>query len=69
MTAAKIEIIPSAEMSMTLATYIDSENIPKKFGGALDFQIGTLPNLDSTVRKFLSDALVSDTTALKGPFK
>ena len=69
MTAAKIDIIPSAELSTTLTAYIDPENIPKRFGGALDFQIGSLPNLDGAARRVLSDALVSDSTALQGPFK
>ncbi len=69
MTAAKIDIIPSAELSTTLTAYIDSENIPEKFGGTLDFQIGALPNLDGATREVLSDALISDSTALEGPFK
>ena len=68
-TAAKIDIIPSTALAATLAAYIDTENIPHKFGGTLDFQIGALPNLDSAARKVLSDALVSDSTALQGPFK
>ena len=68
-TAAKIDIIPSADLSTTLTAYIDSENIPEKFGGSLDFKIGTLPNLDRAARTVLSDALVSDSIALKGPFK
>ena len=68
-TAATIDIIPSAEVSTTLTAYIDSQNIPKKFGGTLDFQVGTVPNLDRAAGTVLSDALISDSTALQGPFK
>lgn len=68
-TAAKIDIIPSADLSTTLTAYIDSENIAKKFGGTHDFQIGTLPNLDRAARTVLSNALVLDSTALQGPLK
>lgn len=45
-TAEKIDIVPSAKLSTTLTAYIDAENLPKKFGGTLDFQIGSGPNLD-----------------------
>ena len=69
MTAAKIDIIPAADLATTLTAYIDTENIPYKFGGTLDFQIGALPNLDSAASNVLRDALVSDSTALQGPFK
>ena len=68
-TAQKIDIVPSAKLSTTLTAYIDAENLPKKFGGTLDFQIGSLPNLNGAARRVLSDALVSDSTALQGPFK
>ena len=50
-TAAKIDIIPSGGFSITLTAYIDSENNSTKFGGTLDFQLGTLPNLDRAARK------------------
>ena len=69
MTASKIDITPSAALATTLAAYIDTGNIPYKFGGSLDFQIGALPNLDSAARNVLSNALGSDSIALQGPFK
>jgi hypothetical protein len=33
----------------TLSQYIDHDNIPKKYGGSLDFEFGQLPNLEPAI--------------------
>lgn len=38
-------------MKSTLEQFIDPANIPKKYGGQLDYEFGNLPNLDSAVTK------------------
>ena len=41
-------------MKSTLEQYIEPENIPKKYGGQLDYKFGDLPNLDATIQKSLT---------------
>ena len=36
-------------MTSTLAKYVDEENIPKKYGGKLDWKFGDMPNLDPSI--------------------
>lgn len=40
-------------MKPTLEQYMDPENIPKKYGGKLDYKFGDLPNFDSSIHKAL----------------
>jgi hypothetical protein len=42
-TTSKIFILSYSEVQETLATYIDLANIPKKYGGELDFEYGDMP--------------------------
>ena len=45
-TVNKVHILSSSEVFHVLSQHIDPENIPKKYGGSLDFTFGDLPNLD-----------------------
>ncbi|KEZ40503.1 hypothetical protein SAPIO_CDS8399 [Scedosporium apiospermum] len=45
-TVSKIFILSSHEVEPTLREFIDPKNIPKKYGGELDFSWGQLPTVD-----------------------
>ncbi|CAG8970829.1 hypothetical protein HYALB_00001617 [Hymenoscyphus albidus] len=45
-TTSKIFILSSHDMKNTLESFIDPKNIPKKYGGELEFQFGDMPLLD-----------------------
>jgi CRAL/TRIO domain len=42
-TTSKIFILSHSEVQNTLTSFIDPANIPKKYGGELDFQFGDMP--------------------------
>lgn len=48
-TVSKIFILSAAEVKPTLLQYIDEENIPKKYGGKLDFKFGDMPMLEPAI--------------------
>ncbi|CAO2656461.1 Nn.00g052640.m01.CDS01 [Neocucurbitaria sp. VM-36] len=48
-TVSKIFILSPANVYPTLSQYIDHENIPKKYGGGLDFEWGSMPNIEPTI--------------------
>ncbi|KAF1956717.1 CRAL/TRIO domain-containing protein [Byssothecium circinans] len=48
-TVSKIFILSPANVYPTLSQYIDPENIPKKYGGKLDFAWGDMPNLEPEI--------------------
>ncbi|KAF4632106.1 hypothetical protein G7Y89_g6025 [Cudoniella acicularis] len=50
-TTSKIFILSSHDMKKTLESFIDPENIPKKYGGKLEFQFGDRPVLDPVIQK------------------
>ncbi|TVY45365.1 SEC14 cytosolic factor [Lachnellula subtilissima] len=52
-TTSKIFIISHHDVKKTLETFIDPVNIPKKYGGGLEFHFGDLPVLDPHVEKVL----------------
>jgi hypothetical protein len=52
-TVSKIFILSQADMLPTLSKYIATENIPKKYGGTLDFEWGARPNLDPAIQEAL----------------
>ncbi|KAF3192701.1 hypothetical protein TWF106_010558 [Orbilia oligospora] len=54
-TVSKIFILSANEVLPTLEKYIDKKNIPKKYGGELDYEFGMLPNLDDDAKQLLSD--------------
>ncbi|KAH8880246.1 CRAL/TRIO domain-containing protein [Thozetella sp. PMI_491] len=49
-TVSKIFILGSHEVKPTLEAFIDPKNIPKKYGGELDFNWGEMPNLDPFIK-------------------
>ncbi|KAF1946628.1 CRAL/TRIO domain-containing protein [Clathrospora elynae] len=48
-TVSKIFILSPQNVYSTLSQYIDHENIPKKYGGGLDFEWGQMPNLEPAI--------------------
>ncbi|KAF2714115.1 CRAL/TRIO domain-containing protein [Pleomassaria siparia CBS 279.74] len=49
-TVSKIFILSSANILPTLSQYIDPENIPKQYGGKLDFEWGMMPVLEPEIQ-------------------
>ncbi|KAK3389257.1 CRAL-TRIO domain-containing protein [Podospora didyma] len=49
-TVSKIFILSAAEVKPTLEEFIDPKNIPKQYGGELEFLFHDRPNLDPYVR-------------------
>ncbi|KAG9230823.1 putative SEC14 cytosolic factor [Amylocarpus encephaloides] len=52
-TTSKIFIISSHDMKKTLESFIDPKNIPKKYGGELEFHFGDKPVLDPYLKDVL----------------
>ncbi|KAF9639475.1 Cellular retinaldehyde-binding/triple function [Lasiodiplodia theobromae] len=52
-TVSKIFILTDKNMKETLEQYIDVENIPKKYGGKLDFEFGDMPVLEPQIAERL----------------
>ncbi|KAF2100002.1 CRAL/TRIO domain-containing protein, partial [Rhizodiscina lignyota] len=52
-TVSKIFILSHSNMKSTLEQYIDPENIPKKYGGELDFEFGMMPVLEPAITEHL----------------
>lgn len=48
-TVSKIFILSPQNVLPTLSEYIDLDNIPKKYGGNLDFEWGNMPNLEPAI--------------------
>jgi hypothetical protein len=48
-TVSKIFILSSHEVKPTLEKFIDPKNIPKQYGGELEFKWGQLPNMDPDI--------------------
>ncbi|OCL09913.1 CRAL/TRIO domain-containing protein [Glonium stellatum] len=68
-TASKMVILQQAEVLPTLIKYIDIENIPKRYGGKLEFEHGMSPRLGSVVVHAMSWLGDSDKTLPRGPVK
>lgn len=64
-------ILAQHQVLPTLSEFIDIENIPKKYGGQLDFECGDVPNLDHDLRDCLTIAPGPDTEQffLTGPVR
>ena len=45
--------MPSTDVLSTLSEIVDPINIPKKYGGQLDFDFGMQPNLDPEIVEML----------------
>ncbi|GAB1736247.1 hypothetical protein NU219Hw_g6920t1 [Hortaea werneckii] len=52
-TVSKIFILSEKNMRSTLEQYVDLDNLPKKYGGNLDWEFGDMPALDPGIVKAL----------------
>ena len=52
-TASKIQYLKPAEVLSTLTSLIDAVNVPKRYGGELNFECGMLPDLDPVMKEIL----------------
>ncbi|OCK80561.1 CRAL/TRIO domain-containing protein [Lepidopterella palustris CBS 459.81] len=72
-TVSKIFILSSSDMKTTLEQYIDPANIPKKYGGQLDFEFGMMPILEPEIEKALNWEAAATQNGLRtiptGPIK
>ena len=50
-TVSKIFILGHHEVKPVLSSFIDTKNIPKQYGGELDYNWGEMPNLDPAIRE------------------
>ncbi|KAF3768076.1 CRAL/TRIO domain-containing protein, partial [Cryphonectria parasitica EP155] len=50
-TVSKIFVLSHSEVLPTLTSFIDIENIPKQYGGKLDFNWCEMPNLDPKIKE------------------
>lgn len=48
-TVSKIFVLGPGEVFSTLSQYMEVENIPKKYGGQLDFSFGDMPAVDPAI--------------------
>ncbi len=65
MTVSKIFILGKHEIRPTLEKFMDPKDIPKLYGGALDWEWGQLPHLDTETREALETD--GNTGWVKGP--
>lgn len=54
-TTDKISVLAASEVKPTLEKYIDLENIPKRYGGGLDWDYNMFPILDEEASGLLED--------------
>lgn len=66
-TVSKIFILSPAEVLPTLKSFIAVENIPKKYGGELDFGWNDHPRLDATIKNTVEWAEGYDAEFPDGP--
>ncbi|KAF3938730.1 hypothetical protein ABW19_dt0201902 [Dactylella cylindrospora] len=59
-TTGKVFFLSGDNMLETLKDHIDIENIPKKYGGELDWKFGDAPVLDGDLSELLTKAGCSD---------
>jgi hypothetical protein len=50
-TVSKIFILSSHEVKPTLESFVEPKNIPKQYGGELEFNWGEMPNLDPIIHE------------------
>jgi hypothetical protein len=68
-TAAKLIIVPSAEVLSTLSKTIDTANMPQNFGGELKCNHGMIPSLDEGLLKTANWLALCDNQLPPGPLK
>jgi hypothetical protein len=62
-TTSKIFVLGANDVKPTLSAFIDVANIPKRYGGELDFECGMLPVLDAPVLDVLTLSSPEDRSA------
>jgi hypothetical protein len=67
-TVAKISVLPRSEVESTLKRYIETCNIPMRYGGTLDWEFGQLPILEPEILKVMQMNDGVSTTPL-GPIR
>ncbi|KAK6360062.1 hypothetical protein TWF730_006216 [Orbilia blumenaviensis] len=68
-TASKIFFLAPENITSTLTEHIHLDNIPRKYGGNLDWKFGDAPNLDEELRGLLVDAGCHDIPFTSGPLR
>lgn len=68
-TAAKLVVLPPAEVLPTLTTLIDLDNIPTKLGGDFNFTQGMIPDVDEGIGRALVWEPASRKSLPPGPLK
>ncbi|KAK2811436.1 hypothetical protein FQN50_002059 [Emmonsiellopsis sp. PD_5] len=53
-TTSKIFILSASEVKSTLSTFMDPANIPKQYGGELEWEWGDMPSLDEPAKEIAS---------------
>ncbi|KAK2774796.1 hypothetical protein FQN52_006087 [Onygenales sp. PD_12] len=53
-TTSKIFILSASEVKSTLSSFMDPANIPKQYGGELEWQWGDMPSLDEPAKEIAS---------------
>ena len=70
---SKACIVPQGEELSMLSSTIDPVNIPRKYGGQLDYGFGMMPNLDSEIKTILKWTIATSGKSLEampiGPMK
>jgi hypothetical protein len=70
-SVSKILILSPSETNVTLLNFIDSQNLPKQYGGALCWAWGDMPNLEQSAREIAPELYRKDENGdeqyLKGP--
>lgn len=65
-TTSKIVVLSGSEVTNTLAQHIDLEDVPRRFGGSLDWDFGDHPLLDQETEDLLSKSV---SKKLRGPVR
>ncbi|KAF7295766.1 CRAL-TRIO domain-containing protein [Mycena chlorophos] len=73
-TTSKIHILSQAEMGPTLRAMMRPEDLPKKYGGELEWEYGMYPSLDTELGKVvpglkMGDGKGKDGEWVKGPLR
>lgn len=71
-TTAKITILPGNlskdELRARLETYIAPENLPKEYGGELEWEYGDSPLVDPEISDLIGEDVIAD-GGIKGPIR
>ncbi|KAL9624667.1 MAG: hypothetical protein Q9160_001021 [Pyrenula sp. 1 TL-2023] len=65
-TTSKIAVLSNAEMTSTLAQYIDLDDLPRRYGGHINWEFGDHPMFDNETEDILGKPLAK---SLSGPVR